>query len=551
MPVVKFKVNRVLQSLDIDLDQLEELLFRLKCETEIDEEGYIYIELNPDRPDMYSLEGIVRSVKGLLGREKGFVLPKTTTSDIKIMPEHVASRPIVAGAVIRGLNLDDDGIEELMQFQEKLHDTIGRRRRKVAIGIHDFDKLPNKEIFYKEVDINESYMKPLNRNETLSVREVLLKTEQGRKYGNISLRGSKHPALIAGGEIISLPPVINSEVTRVEPGTRNLFIDVTGTDLRSVLGVLDIITCNLAYMGGKVDKVKIFYEDKVMETPYLSVKELNADPKELSKIIGVELKPSTIKDALERARYVVELDEQGLLKVKVPPFRVDVLGTADLAEDVAIMVGYEKIGVKKNPVTLRGNLLKMTLLKRKLRDILVGLGFTEIIQLTLLSPEIIKALNMENKALIVSNPVQIEHSVIRPSLIVSLLDFLRENQHKEKPIKVFEIGKVAFREGEYIIEEERMALAVMNSSVSYEDIQAPLYSILKVLSLKYDVKAFDLPFFLKGRSAILLVDEAETGWLGEMSPEVLEKLRIEYPIAVAEIRLSSLTGEGSYKIRSL
>ena len=551
MPVVKFKVNRILQSLNLDLDQLEELLFRLKCETETDEEGYIYIELNPDRPDMYSLEGIVRSIKGLVGKEKGFILPETTISDVKIISDHVASRPIVAGAVIKGLNLDDDKIEELMQFQEKLHDTIGRRRRKVAIGIHDFDKLPDKEIFYKEVDINESYMKPLNRDEVLSIYEVLLKTEQGRKYGKISLRDSKHPALIAGGKIISLPPVINSNITKVEPGTKNLFIDVTGTDLRSVLGVLDIITCNLAYLGGNVSKIKIFYEDKAMETPYLSVRELNADPKDLSKMIGIELKLPMIKDALERARYQVELNEQESLKVKAPPFRIDVLGTADLAEDIAIMIGYEKIGAKKNPITLRGNLLKTTLLKRKLRDILVGLGFTEIIQLTLLSLEIVKALNMEEKALVVSNPVQIEHSVIRPSLITSLLDFLRENQHKEKPIKIFEIGKVAFREDKYIIEEERVALAIMDSSISYEDIQAPLYSILRVLSLKYNIKAFDLPFFLKGRSALLSTNEAEIGWLGEINPEILEKLRVEYPIAVAEIRLSSLTKEGSYKIQSL
>ena len=551
MPVVKFKIKRLQQALRLSLNELEDLLFRLKCETEVDENGYIYIELNPDRPDMYSLEGIVRSARGLLGKERGFNLPEVFKSNIVIKADFSESRPVVAGVVIEGLNLDEDQIEELVQFQEKLHDTIGRRRRKVAIGIHDMDKLPSKLILYKEIDIDKELMRPLHINKVMTIREVLLTTEQGKKYGEISLHGSKHPALIAGGKIISLPPVINSDTTKIEQGTKNLFIDVTGTDSDVVLTVLDIIACNLSYFGGKLGKIDVIYPDKKIETPVLRTKKLNASTKELHKIIGLNLEPSLIVDFIEKARYRASYKNSDLLEVIVPPFRADVFGISDLAEDISMMIGYENLGTKRNPIILRGSLSKLTLLRRKIRDILIGLGFTEIVQLTLISQKIIHALKIEKEALKLSNPVQVEHSVIRPALVTTLLDFLRENQHKEKPIKVFEIGKIAFKRNKDIVEEEALGMAIMDSSISYEDIQAPVYSLLRTLSLKYDVKPLDLPYLLKGRSALVLIDGVEIGWLGEISPEVLERLEIEYPIAIAEINLSVLSGEGNYRIQGL
>jgi phenylalanyl-tRNA synthetase beta chain len=551
MPVLKFKVKRLTEKLNLTLEELQEILFRLKCETEIDEKGYIYIELNPDRPDMYSLEGIIRSVRGLLGLEKGFKLPVVSTSNVVIKAENVPSRPVVAGVVLKGLNLDQDDVEELIQFQEKLHDTIGRRRRKVAIGIHDLDKLPDNEIIYTNVDINRSRMVPLYYFERMTVKEVLERTEQGRKYGSISLSGNKHPALISGNEIISLPPVINSDITRVDENTRNLFIDVTGTDPYLVMSTLNILTCNLAYKGAKVEQV-IIKDDKgnSVVTPSLEKKVLSLRPDDISKTLGVNLSLNELKELLERGRYNVSLNDKELI-VEIPPYRLDILGSIDLVEDVAIIIGYENLGLRTNPVFLKGSISRLTKFKRKIRDLLIGLGFTEIMQLTLTSPKVVKALNIEKLSLKVRNPVQLEYSIIRPTLAVSLITFLKENQHKEKPVKVFEMGRIAWRHNNDIIEEESLALGIMDSSVSYEDIQAPVYSLLKTLNISFKLKPGGKPFLINGRSALILVNEVEVGWMGEVHPEVLERLGISYPIVLAEIKISSLVKEGSYRIRGL
>ncbi len=551
MPVVKFKVKRILDELDMSLDELREYLFRLKCETEVDDEGYIYVELNPDRPDMFSLEGILRSLKGLMGIERGYKIPETRLSDIIIMSKEVISRPVIMGAVVKGLRFDNDDIEELMQFQEKLHETLGRRRKKVAIGIHDYDKLPDKNIIYKEVDINTTRMIPLYGSHKITIKEVLDKTEQGKKYGDLSLRNNSHPALIAGGEIISLPPVINSEITRVDTNTRNLFIDVTGTDPYYVSGVLDIIACNLFYKGGEIEKVMVKTKDKDIITPLFSERTLEVKVEDFTNILGIDFTVEDLKDLLERARYNVIAVNDSKIKVKAPPNRLDVFGVVDLAEDIAIVIGYENLPLKRNLVPLSGSISRLVSIKRKIRDILVGLGFTEIIQLTLTNPSLVNALELNELALKVRNPVQIEYSIVRPNLIAGMLSFLKDNQHKEKPIKIFEMGRVAWRKNKYIIEEEHLALAIMDTSTSYEDIQAPLYTLLKLLNINFELKPAGISYLLKGRSALILLNGDELGWLGEINPEVLEKIGVEYPIVAAEISLSLIAGKESYRIQGL
>ncbi len=544
MPVLKFKIDDLLKNIPhADLETIRDTLFRLKCETEILEDGFLEVEINPDRPDMYSLEGLVRAVKGLLELERGWSKPSTHDTGIVVEVSSVASRPYIATAVVYNVNIrDDEDLRQLIQFQEKLHDTIGRRRRKVAIGFHDLDKLPSKQIYYKALRIDEIEFPPLGIGYAKKASKILIETEQGQKYGHISLKDKLHPFLLSGSDVIAMPPVINSNITRIEVGTKHLFIDVTGTSKEAVEKVLDIIVSNLAERkGASIGQVKVLYNDVYITYPSLRTIETVLDLDYVNNILGYSLEPHRAIELLGYMRYNAYFMEGKRIRVEVPPFRSDYISPIDLVEDIAIAIGYEKLQPCRPEKYTRGQLLYKNEIKRILRDLLVGMGFTEVMQLSLVSPDDVEPI--PRKPVFIKNPVQRDYSVLRTDLIISLLGVLRQNQLLKKPVKLFEIGRIAYlAENQEIVEKDMIALAVMDDEMSIEKIQSPLYTLLDIIGIEYSISSeCTEQIFIQGRCGSLLLGNQKLAEFGEVNPEILEKQNIEYPIAYANIDLEVLT----------
>ncbi len=285
MPVLRFRSERLLEALEVgSIDRVVKLLERLKGEVTVVEGGrYVEVEYEMDRPDLYTVEGIKRAAWGLLGRELGLPRYRVVTTDYIIEAEDVSTRPYIAGAVVWDVNVDEHFLEELIQFQEKLHQSLGGNRARVAIGLHDLRKLPSKRLKYVFERADAVTFTPLGLDREMKLSEVLASTEQGRKYGRISLaRDGRHPVLYSGDDVISVPPVVNAELTRIEPGTRDVFIDVTGTELRLVLNVLYVLANNagerarfLADPGGFAREAGLTEEEAhALET--LDEREMNA-----------------------------------------------------------------------------------------------------------------------------------------------------------------------------------------------------------------------------------------------------------------------------------
>ncbi|MCE4626009.1 MAG: phenylalanine--tRNA ligase subunit beta [Desulfurococcales archaeon] len=551
MPVLKFQLDYLLNRIGVhDAELLRDILFRLKCETDILEDGQIEVEVNPDRPDMYSVEGIRRAVLGLLGREKGWRTPRLSGTGLNLSAEKVETRPYILAAVVYNVNIEDEeDLKYIIQFQEKLHDTIGRRRRKIAIGFHDLEKLPGKRIEYKYLPVASTEFIPLGGDTPSSAAEILEETEQGVKYGRISLgEEGKHPFLLADGEVIAMPPVINSNITRVEVGTRHLFIDVTGTDLSTVSKVLDIIVSNLAERPDA--SVGTLYVD----TPYyrglsprLETRKMTLSAEYASKALGYYTTPQTLAHLLETMRYKIDSILPHGVRVIVPPYRADIIGEIDLVEDVAIAIGYDALYPRYRVIPTRGSYLTSTEIARSVRILMVGLGFTEVLQLVLTSPTLLTLMGLDYVR--VENPVQQEYSVLRPSLVPGLLSVLRENQHVSKPVKVFEIGDTITPVDGTISENMKLAAAVMDVEVSMELIQAPIYTLLRILDIPFEVETVcPAPYAIKGRCGSLKTpDGSDLGFFGEIHPSVLERLGIEYPVAFAELNLEAIS---SWKSRT-
>jgi len=545
LPVLRLSASRLLRLTgieDLSLSDLLALLPRLKCEAKLVDEDVIEVEVDRDRPDLFSAEGIAKAIRMYLWVEK----PRKVSLEsiaFRVRVDPPRKRPYIAIAAVEGVQLGDTGLEELIQFQEKIHLSYGRRKR-VAIGLHDLNKLPCSDLEYRYVDV-KTKMIPLHHREPMTVLEVLENTEQGREYGSIARDGDLHPAILSCGEVISLPPVINSDITRLEPSTRNILIDVTGTDPRIVEDVLNVIVHVLSHYGGKIYGAQIIYPHDTVVTPSLSWRRMVVDRSFAEEWLGIEI-PRGIDLArlLERMGLVLVEDRDTEFIVEVPPYRIDILHPVDVLEDLAMAMGYDNIAPEPIEVAVRAKRSPLEKLVDSLRDLAIGLGYVEIRSLTLISSELLKLLGLDNYAAI-ENPLQRELDALRPSPLPSLMQVLKHSQHATHPVKVFEVGEALIRDPRSSTGWSTrilMGLAILNSIIKFEDMHADVFAILRSLGLEPETRrpSERLAYCIEGRSAVIKVCGENIGMLCEINPSVLESLGIEHPVAYAEIDVEKL-----------
>ncbi len=547
MPVIRVYKHRLdkLVGRTLSVKELEELLFNLKCEVSVIDENTLEVELNSDRPDMLMTEGIARAIKGLLELELGIPEYTVINTDIVVYVDPPPTRPYIAVATIYNVNIDYEMLEELIQFQEKLHTTYGRMRRRIAIGLHDLDKLPSKTLYYREVNVDEVRFIPLHDYREYTAREVIENTKQGKEYGHISIREDKyHPMLFSGDKVIAMPPVINADITRVEPGTRNLLVDVTGTDKRYVEETIDLITTMLAESGGRIGRVRVVYPRGEGEVyPKLRTEVMRLNIEYARRVLGLDIPAEDLKHHLERMRFNARVSN-GNIEVTIPPYRVDILHPIDLVEDIAMSIGYNNIepllpsSVPPTPLPPKYRFINT------LRELLVGLGFQELHLYMLTSSKSLAKIGVEEKDVVrIANPITEELDALRPTMLNQLLIALRDNQHVDMPVKIFSIGDVV------IVDEDKetktnektiLAIAYMSGKASFEDLQAPLFAAMRLLGFEIKTIKTKHKLTIDGRTASLVINNVNRGFIGEVKPEVLEELGIKYPVVIGEIDLTNL-----------
>ncbi len=547
MPVVRAKLSRLLGLIGIDsVDLLQDILFNLKCESEIEGEE-ISIEVQSDRIDMFSVEGIAYAVRLYLEMAKPSIIG-ITDKVFRVYVDAPVKRPYIAIAAVKNINLDEELLRDLIEFQERLHTTFGRSRRKVAIGLHDLDKLPSNTIYYRDIDIDQTFMIPLHDYRKMSIRDVLKTTEQGVVYGSISINNNMHPAILSGDEVISLPPVINSNITRLEPSTRNILIDVTGTDIKAVEAVLNAIIHTLTVYSNIVVAAEIMYPNQKLITPNLAWRKMVIDVDFISKWLGLEKEyiHSKATTALMKMGYMLNNVGEKHIEVLVPYYRSDILHQVDIVEDIAIGIGYGSI--TPEPVTaieMEGERIIDRAITRALRKVLVGLGYVETNTLTMVPSKFLELIGVGDFIKIVNSP-SMEMDALRNSLLQSLLILLVNSQHLVLPIKLFEIGDVILRCDECYnkwVNEQRIAWVIMDSEIKFEEIHADLYVILRELMLDgiAAIKRCSRTSFINGRCGCIEIDGEVIGVIGELDPEILLKIGIEYPVAGVELSVDKLS----------
>jgi len=504
------------------------------------------IEFFPNRPDLYSVEGLSRALRSFFDIDLGLRTYDISSSDIvlKVEPSVKEVRPYVVGAVISGVTLDDKGIRSLMELQEKLHLTVGRKRAKVAIGVHDLDKV-RPPFVYKAVPPTSVSFVPLAKEEMMNLAEVLEKHEKGKDYKQLLDGKELYPIILdANNEVLSFPPIINGRLTTVTAETKNLFIDVTGTDQNTISGVLNIVCTSIAERGGVIETITLRGEEKGM-TPNLRSKQWLLDVDRTNASLGLDLEPLAMCQCLTRMGYSAE-PKGRKVKVSSSPVRMDLIHQADVVEDVAIGYGYENFGNSKPASRTVGGERRMERVADLVRQMMVGYGHWEVTTLTLssLEEQFSKVPFPEVQTVEVLNPVSEDHNCLRVHLVPSLLTVLRKSKHRDLPQRIFEVGDVV------VDAKRRKHLAIMSihSKAGFTEMKSLAEGVLKELGVQCSLLPGDLGMFIPGRCALVKVNGRTVGHFGELHPQVITAYELGHPVIAFELDLQDLMSGRGEKI---
>ena len=264
----------------------------------------IEIEIFPNRPDLISLQGYLRSFKVFLDKsphaQTTYKINKPLPNYQVIIDNSVKNiRPYTACAIIKNIHFDDQRIKEIVNLQEKLHVTVGRNRKKVAIGIYPLEKikLPIKYTAKKPAEIK---FIPLEEKREMTAMQILKKHPAGKDYANLLKKCKEFPIFIdSTNKILSMPPIINSNSTgKVTVSTRDIFIECSGFDLSILKKTLNIVVTTLADMGGKVYQMNLHYSGNKETTPDLSPEKMKISLENTNKLLGLDLKEEDIEKLL-------------------------------------------------------------------------------------------------------------------------------------------------------------------------------------------------------------------------------------------------------------
>jgi phenylalanyl-tRNA synthetase beta chain len=286
--------------------------------------------------------------------------------------------------------------------------------------------------------------------------------------------------------------------------------------------------------------------------------------REVERLSGLQVNIGEILKVLKALGFdCQESDAGSQISVSVPYWRSDVKCSADLVEEVVRIIGYEKIPITRlgSPLPQQESKLspsaRQSNLEEKLRNILTGFGFQEILTYSLVSLEKLQKLSpkleLKIPPLNVANPMTREQEYLRTSLRAGLLATLAHNQKFEQAgIRLFEIGKVFLPRGKDLPEEREMLCAVLsgpraelswqanNEPLDFFDAKGVMEKILNQSGLKARFDTCDDEILFPGRGADIIVEDDKIGIVGEVHPRVAQALELSGAVCLIEVDVEKL-----------
>jgi phenylalanyl-tRNA synthetase beta chain len=539
LPVVRIDLRRFSKMVGAGRARILDRLPYIGLDIEGADEDSVRVEYSPNRPDYGTDFGISRSLKGLLGKEVGMPHYPVNPSGVSVSVDAKLSfvRPFIACATATGLRLGAEDVRQIISLQEDLHNGLGRRRKKVAIGLHDLEAV-TPPFSYAAVRSDFRFT-PLEGKKSVTISQILSQTAEGRAYGP-ALGGSRLFPIITDsrGEVLSFPPVINGDLTKVTTKTRNMFIDVTSTDRKVGDDVLAIMITTLAEAGAKIGTVSLRYATGPRVTPDLTPVRLALELDLIVSALGLDLTKRQVVEALGRSRLSVKGDTAMAAR-----YRIDLLHPVDIIEEVALGYGIDRIESLYPPSKQPGNFHPFEQFLDSTSTVMAGSEMLELMTFELVDEESLYAKfgRPSDGKIVVHEPRSLEHSVLRDSLIPNLMAAISSNVKSDYPQRVFEIGRVFMRAEGGVSEAWHLGCLVAHSQASYSEAKMYLESVCRTLTGR-ELMAEESQHwaFAAGRCAAVDTGGQPLGYVGELKPEAIDAFGLKVPVSGFELDLSVL-----------
>lgn len=540
-----------------DRDELNQVFAFVKGDVEsLDAEaGTISIEVkDSNHPDLWCVEGIARSLRLFIGKGRQQPITVRGKSGLNVLVDRrlKSIRPYIACAVVKNLRPSEEALKSWIGLQDKMDQTYGRKRRKASIGFYQAD-LVKPPIHYTVSKPEASSFVPLGSTEKMSLKKIIETHDKGLEYGAIISQFDDWPLLLDGqGQILSMPPIINSnDLGKITAETRNILIEVTGTDLETVQNTLKVVVAALSERGGNIYSCVQSYKfgpSRQLTTPDLSPTGASVSAKYAASILGTNPSASVIANALSRAGYRVRRKTRDSFQVEVPCYRLDIMHQVDIIEDIAIALDLNKFGPEWPQLWTPGGVDTTADRLEPLAEVMVGLGYQEVLTYALTNRS-----NLEEKMrgtaanpIELKNPKMTTYNTLRNWLLPSILEFLSNNTHVDYPQKIFEVGPCEQREKENaspVRTVHKLAAATIHANAGFTEIKGAIEALLSGLGLDFSVEPSTHPSFLEGRFGNVLSKGKTIGFIGEVHPEAIRAWALSLPVAAFELDASAIIAD--------
>ena len=547
MPVIDVNLEdlRELLKIDVTIEELRDRLPMMGTSWEGETDEGFQLEVFPNRPDLLSIEGLARAYASFKGVKTGLREYEVKEAGYKVDLERKVEgvRPYFVTAVVKNVEFDDPLIRSIIQMQEKLHVTHGRKRRKVAIGIHNLEPIQFPVTYTTKPP--EFKFRPLGERFEKNLTQILTEMHTGVEYAWTVEGFEEYPMILdSKGMVLSMPPIINGEYTRIDEATRDLFIDVTGTDLKAITEVLNIIVTTFADRGAEVYAVENhYYTGEVLKTPDLKPREMELDNDYVNSTLGMELTPEETTALLAKMGHDATPGDR--LVIKVPCYRTDIMHPMDLVEDVAIAYGYDNFIPEIPEIASPAGEEPLEVFSRGLRNFMVGFGYQEVVTFMMSNREKLftRMALPEEPIAETSNPKMEAYNSLRNRLLPSLIEILANNKHHPHPQNIYEVDDVVLIDPSTDTgarSTRRLTVAICHARANFSEARAVLDSILENVGVEAEIAEGGLDCFIDGRRLTASHGGKPLCWLGELKPEVLEAWTLEMPVAALEIDVDRL-----------
>ncbi len=482
----------------------------------------LVVELTPNRPDWFSLEGVCRSLLEYYKQKSFSYAASKSNYEVIVDPSVSKVRPYTVCAVVTGLSFTEREIEYLIQLQEKLVTTLGRQAKKFGIGVYPLEHI-SFPISYTTLPKEKIRFTPLNyEGKEATADEILQNHVKGKAHGKVLFGHDRYPVFLdASKNIMCLIPIINSEKTgKVTTQTKDVFIEVTGIEEHAIRDALNIVVCSLCDKKGKAHSVKVTYGKKSIVTPDLSSKKMKVKREDVEKLLGISLPVATYKKYLSMMGHSLDGDD-----VLCPPYRSDIMAWVDVAEDVAIAHGYNTFEPKLPSFYSEGKQIETYF---GFDAALKGMGFLEIVTFVLTNDAALAKVG--GKGVKVLNPATEDYTTLRNTMASSLLEVVATNKTKGLPQKFYEIGSV------YVSNktQKQIVFGVVDNSVSFSQFQGYVQRLLEENGCDYSFEKGSKEFL----SQCAIVNSSKiSGFFGTVKKEVALSFGFEFEVAMAVLEL--------------